>query len=796
MKLQIIVLLLKTFILPKAVLGHCSSHSALTSSDISLILKTSPIVVKAKVRKIRGDQSAIIKILEVYKGGQKLSVLISQWQKRSLQQFTRANNVPDRYKVERWPVNCRHVSRDIPIIIELSYIYNYDHNHQPNYDLSPVDHYSLMVQSVHAFTPNIEAGLYRSLGWKDWSTWTSCSSSCGGGVQHRYRMCLAANEDNCSDGRRREGRVCNTFSCSGSYNALSMANVRFFKPNPRTLVQLPDRLQGWRIRTGSYFLIPYKQASRSYFPQDWTIFLSFKADSFSQGNIFTLTDPQGKEENLSLNIAEDPRRVLNIHEGNLYLKIIHWSKNNTRTVTIPTYLRNNTWAQLAISIEGGRTIKTYLDCSWVTTQIIDGHNFHVTPNPDLVIGYMIQAEIDQLTITDNPADVAEQCSSTSVDEEKHMKHNNNRRNHGVYQHYKEEGSGETNDDDHADASGDDGLDQTVDDELDTDPGSGSSTVQFALEWSSWSGCSVSCGSEGVQSRWSRCLDTRDMMNCIQGGGERKETRICYVGKCEGRDSKKSARVRSSGTGTMHITQNDLDQVRERSLIRQTRRPNVVQFERIGKNMSEGRINDHQPSLPLGRIDTAGHECSCHNGGHCSSEPPYSCLCGYGWTGLLCDTPVCHPPCHHSGVCVRPDVCACQPGYTGTRCEEASCHPPCQNGGHCVEPFQCLCPPGFSGRFCQKCTGEDCQQSSEQCLIKCQNGGTCSSDVTKCKCKHGFYGDFCQKMTCSSYVRVKMPHVKSYRKKMTDSQGSGNPEYRIFYRTVYTSVTKCKEDLLL
>ena len=40
------------------------------------------------------------------------------------------------------------------------------------------------------------------------------------------------------------------------------------------------------------------------------------------------------------------------------------------------------------------------------------------------------------------------------------------------------GSGETNDDDHADASGDDGLDQTVDDELDTDPGSGSSTVQF------------------------------------------------------------------------------------------------------------------------------------------------------------------------------------------------------------------------------------------------------------------------------------------------------------------------------
>ena len=42
------------------------------------------------------------------------------------------------------------------------------------------------------------------------------------------------------------------------------------------------------------------------------------------------------------------------------------------------------------SIEGGRTIKTYLDCAWVTTQIMDGHSFRVTPNPDLVIGYMMQ----------------------------------------------------------------------------------------------------------------------------------------------------------------------------------------------------------------------------------------------------------------------------------------------------------------------------------------------------------------------------------------------------------------------
>ena len=43
-----------------------------------------------------------------------------------------------------------------------------------------------------------------------------------------------------------------------------------------------------------------------------------------------------------------------------------------------------------VSIEGGRTIRTWLDCGWVTTQIVDGHSFRVAASPDLVIGYLIQ----------------------------------------------------------------------------------------------------------------------------------------------------------------------------------------------------------------------------------------------------------------------------------------------------------------------------------------------------------------------------------------------------------------------
>ena len=87
-----------------------------------------------------------------------------------------------------------------------------------------------------------------------------------------------------------------------------------------------------------------------------------------------------------------------------------------RTVTIPAYIPNNTWTQLAIrwtwyiqttsqrafpSIEGGRTIKTFINCSWVTTQIIDGHSFHVHKQPDLVIGYMMQVARKQSPKSDS-----------------------------------------------------------------------------------------------------------------------------------------------------------------------------------------------------------------------------------------------------------------------------------------------------------------------------------------------------------------------------------------------------------
>ena len=55
-------------------------------------------------------------------------------------------------------------------------------------------------------------------------------------------------------------------------------------------------------------------------------------------------------------------------------------------------------------------------------------------------------------------------------------------------------------------------------------------------------------------------------------------------------------------------------------------------------------------------------------------------------------------------------------------------------------------------------------------------------------------------SCLSYVRVKEPHLSGYRRILSLSKAKrdvpAKPQYKIFYRTVYWNVKKCKEDLRL
>ncbi|CAH1377628.1 unnamed protein product [Tenebrio molitor] len=157
-----------------------------------------------------------------------------------------------------------------------------------------------------------------------------------------------------------------------------------------------------------------------------------------------------------------------------------------------------------------------------------------------------------------------------------------------------------------------------------------------------------------------------------------------------------------------------------------------------------------------KSDNCGENEDCSGKGICYSNVSmdgYECQCCLGFVGQHCEEQdACYPsPCKNNGICV--DIsqghegstfqCLCPYGYTGKTCEEQT-NPctsmPCQNGATCtgnVTQFKCECLTGFSGALCQH-SHNDCESSP--CVH-----GICveQEDGYKCFCQPGFTGTHCE-----------------------------------------------------
>ena len=102
---------------------------------------------------------------------------------------------------------------------------------------------------------------------------------------------------------------------------------------------------------------------------------------------------------------------LELNEGKL--KLIHSQPNGYKIIDIPAKINDGKWHQLAISVENSSSVRTYLDCNWITTQILRKDSLQVPPDTDLIVGYMFQGALEQLTISNAANKVSEQCGATS-----------------------------------------------------------------------------------------------------------------------------------------------------------------------------------------------------------------------------------------------------------------------------------------------------------------------------------------------------------------------------------------------
>ncbi|XP_032667057.1 uncharacterized protein LOC116842247 [Odontomachus brunneus] len=161
--------------------------------------------------------------------------------------------------------------------------------------------------------------------------------------------------------------------------------------------------------------------------------------------------------------------------------------------------------------------------------------------------------------------------------------------------------------------------------------------------------------------------------------------------------------------------------------------------------------------------------SQHPNSHYICDEAGEVKCLPGWTGDLCDVPICRKGCDPlQGYCRRPGECRCKLGFYGDLCDKCVALPGCQHG-RCNVSFECSCDPGWKGMFCSEpICAPDCLSSQGYCEkpgeCRCRLGwqgpkckqcavlpgcahGTCQGPL-ECRCDPGWTGLLCQTPICA------------------------------------------------
>nr|XP_014293066.1 protein kinase C-binding protein NELL1-like isoform X2 [Halyomorpha halys] len=521
-----------------------------------------------------------------------------------------------------------------------------------------------VMGSTADWTEQNEARVWRGVGWDEWSDWSACSSSCGDGVQQRWRYCLL--QAGCQ-GYNKQSRKCNTFPCRGVVAPLSLEEKKYFHPSQWERV--PGRETAWRLKPNSYLWLPAAELPfpNNYFKNHFALLLSLRIDPKKPagGTLFSLRSRRQEECYFAVEVA-----------GPDAVKLVHSGPNGTQSVLVPAQLADGKWHRLALGIQDDSSVRSYFDCRWVSTDILRKNSLEIPEDADLVIGYLFSGELEDMVLVSDPAGVAQQCSTNltpALDPllEAARPHRKQHRPSSSLSHWYPMDETTANP----------RSEQLFQDDEDFE-GSGSTELQQKPEWSDWSDCSVTCGL-GTQHRNSLCADE----NCI----ERKETRPCNARPCNRRaSSQNDCRCENGGRcrkrGGCHCKGGWHGTHCEEPVC------NALCHQRGGTCTAPGVC-----VCPTGLCQDPICDPECKNGGHCLRNN--QCQCPPNTSGDHCQNYTCGAGCQNGGTCVGPGLCECPHNSTGLLCEVPLCEPPCENSATCAPGNICLCHPHSSGPRC-------------------------------------------------------------------------------------------------
>ncbi|XP_030748824.1 uncharacterized protein LOC115876916 [Sitophilus oryzae] len=238
--------------------------------------------------------------------------------------------------------------------------------------------------------------VWKALGWSTWSDWSPCSVSCSGGIQQRTRHCRR----NKCPGFNVQQRHCNLFSCNNTVSLFQEG--QFFHPGKEGWQIAPDRPTAWRLSGSSYFWIPisvlFFGEKTGYFPREFSVAMTIRLLNTTLGTIVSLRSRRRQDSYLSFEVAGTD------------LKLIHATGNGTDVVRIPAGLSDGMWHQIAVSLRDQSIVDIYVDCEWSRTDILHNHALDIPDDCDLIVGYLLEADLEQLSIVGDPRSSRLHCS--------------------------------------------------------------------------------------------------------------------------------------------------------------------------------------------------------------------------------------------------------------------------------------------------------------------------------------------------------------------------------------------------
>ncbi|XP_018328090.1 uncharacterized protein LOC108738957 [Agrilus planipennis] len=258
-----------------------------------------------------------------------------------------------------------------------------------------------------------EENIWKTLGWSNWSDWSSCSISCGSGIQRRTRRCFRKQ----CFGYNIEERQCNLFECNGLVNPLEIGKSKFFHPSKNSWQHYSDRPNAWNFKLDSYMWIPspdmFPFVDGRWLPKQFALFVTLRTARGGEiqnnfGTVLSLRSKRRQDTYFSLEVAGPD------------IKIVLASSNGTDVIRIPMTMSDGLWHQVAIGLRNDSILDIYADCAWATTIVLGKSSIGIPGDSDLIIGYLFTGDIEQVSIASDATLVGLQCSKvkTSVADNK------------------------------------------------------------------------------------------------------------------------------------------------------------------------------------------------------------------------------------------------------------------------------------------------------------------------------------------------------------------------------------------